>query len=50
VFTLSQRKIDFILGVIGGVFVFWYAIVRFIGHAYNRLNFSLVVAREIYDE
>lgn len=39
-YTLTQKKLDWILSVIGGVFVFWYVAIRYIGLLYMRFKFN----------
>lgn len=47
-YTVYCRNIDFILGVIGGVFVIWYGIFKVFAIAYNRFTFYSYVAKSIY--
>ena len=37
-YIMSTKKADLILGIIGGVFVFWYALLHWIGKIYNNYN------------
>lgn len=48
-YTVTQKKMDWILGIIGGVCVFWYAIVHLLGRIYMRFNFNAYVAKLVYD-
>ena len=43
-------KIDFLFGVFGGVFLFWYFIIHFFGKAYNSFKTRQRVAEVIYDD
>lgn len=45
VYTLSQRKLSFIVGIIGGVFVFWFSIIGSLGFFYNKFNYYMFVAQ-----
>jgi hypothetical protein len=45
VYILSQRKLSFILGIIGGVFVIWYAIFNNLTFLYNKFHFHMFVAK-----
>ena len=47
---LTTPKADTILAIIGGVFVFWYAILHWIGKLYNSFRVRAKMAEEIYDE
>ena len=38
------------MGIIGGVFVFWYAIIHWIGKCYNKQAIRGQLAESIYDE
>ena len=49
-FTISVKKADWIVGIIGGVIVFWYAIVHLLAGLYNKFNFNAYVAKLIYEE
>jgi hypothetical protein len=49
-YTLTQKKIDWILGIIGGVFVFWYAIIHLLAGLYMKFNFNSYVAKIVYGE
>jgi hypothetical protein len=40
---------DWIVGIIGGVCVFWYAVVHLLGKVYMRFNFNAYVAKLVYD-
>ena len=48
-YTVYCNNIDFILGVIGGVFVIWYSIFKIFGLAYNRFHFNSYIAKLIYE-
>jgi hypothetical protein len=48
-YTITQKKVDWILGIIGGVFVFWYAVVHLLGGLYTRFNFNAYVAKLVYE-
>jgi hypothetical protein len=37
-YIISTKKADTILGIIGGVFVFWYAIFHWLGKIYNSFR------------
>lgn len=47
-YTVTQKKLDWITGIIGGVFVFWYAIIHLLGVLFFRFNFNAYVAKLIY--
>jgi len=47
--TIKNKKIDWIFGIIGGIIVFWYAIIHMIGKLYSKFNFFLYVSKIIYD-
>lgn len=49
-YVVQNKKADYILGIIGGVFVFWYAILHWIGKLYNNFNVRAKMALIIYDE
>ena len=49
-YTLSVKKADWIVGVIGGVIVFWYAVVHLLAGLYSRFNFNAYVAKLVYEE
>ena len=49
-YVIQNKKADYILGIIGGVFVFWYAILHWIGKLYNNFNVRAKMALIIYDE
>jgi hypothetical protein len=49
-YTVTQKKVDWILGIIGGVFVFWYAVVHLLAGLYMRFNFNAYVAKLVYEE
>ena len=47
--TISNKKIDWLFGIIGGILVFWYAIVQIIAKLYSRFNFYLYVSKIVYE-
>ena len=49
-YIVSTKKADTILGIIGGVFVLWYALFHWIGKFYNSFNVRAKMAEEIYYE
>jgi hypothetical protein len=49
-YTVTQKKIDWIFGIIGGAFVFWYAIIHLLGKLYMHFNFNMYIAKTIYEE
>jgi len=48
--TLKTKRINWIIGVIGGIFIFWYAIIHVFAKMYSRFNFYLYLANVIYEE
>ena len=49
-YTITQKKVDWILGIIGGVFVFWYAVVHLLAGLYMRFHFNAHIAKVVYEE
>ena len=48
--VIMTPKSDFILGIIGGLFVLMYSIFHWIGKVYNGYNFRARLAEVVYDE
>ena len=48
-YIISTKKADFVIGIIGGVFVIWYALFHFIGKVYNSYNVRAKLAEDVYD-
>lgn len=48
-YSITQKKADFILGVVGGVFLFWWALLHCFGQAYNRFVFRARLAKILYE-
>ena len=49
-YVQETQKADSILAMIGGVFVFWYAIFHCCAKGYNHYNIRGQLARDLYDE
>lgn len=49
IYTQSQNKIDFIFGIIGGVFAFWYAIVHVLAVIYSKFIAYSYLAKLMYE-
>lgn len=49
-FTLTQKKMDWLFGIIGGVFVFWFMVTHVLKSLYMRFNFNAYIAKIIYNE
>ncbi len=47
-YVISTPKADTIIGIIGGVFVIWYAICHWLGKVYNSYQVRAVQADTIY--
>ena len=48
-YVLWRDKSDVVLGVIGGVVIFWYILIGCLGRAYNKFNVRARLAWLIYD-
>lgn len=46
--TLKTKKINWIIGVCGGILVFWYFIIHLLAHIYSRFNFYLYLSKIVY--
>lgn len=49
-YWLETPKADTLLGIIGGVFVFWYAVVHWLGKLYNNYYLRAKLAEAVYEE
>lgn len=47
-YTTTQKKVDWIFGIIGGVFVFWYAVIHLLAGIYMQFHFNAYIAKIIY--
>jgi len=48
-YVISTPKADTLLGIIGGVFVLWYAILHWLGKFYSSYSTRAQLAEDIYD-
>lgn len=48
-YLISTKKADTLLGIVGGVFVIFYALFHWVGKVYNTFNVKTKLAYEIYD-
>jgi hypothetical protein len=44
-YIITKYKMDYLFGIIGGIFVFWYAIIHWIGKLYNSYHYRSRLAR-----
>jgi hypothetical protein len=49
-YIISTKKADTILGIIGGVFVLWYAIIHWLVNIFNSFKVRAKLAEQIYYE
>lgn len=47
---LRTYKIDFLLGIIGGTFLFWYFVINLLAKVYNSFKFRAKMAEILYQE
>lgn len=47
-YIVHRNKIDWLFGIIGGVFFFWFVIVGWIGKLYNTSNVREKLSHELY--
>lgn len=49
-YIVKQKKINWILGIIGGAIFFWYMVVRLLTNPFLRFNIKSRLAKVIYGE
>jgi len=47
--TLKTKSTNWLIGVFGGILIFWYLVIHFLVKIYSKFIFNLYLSKMIYE-